>query len=184
MNIYKGSVGVIVAIFFLTACSGGTQSSDSSGSMGGGHAAVPIVEPIVEPTPVVEPIVEPVVAQIVEPAVEKKVAANPAPSYSVGKVQTFSATKFEQAVKDDQKILLNFHADWCHVCRGNTSKIKSAVEASGDVVGFTLNYDTAEEMKQIFRVVAQSTIVLLNGNTEVNRVLGSQSDASMTAFLQ
>ena len=115
-------------------------------------------------------------------SVEAAVGSSTA-SYETGAVQAFDKAKFDEAVANGEKVLLDFHADWCHVCRGNEPLIEKAVDGT-DVVSFKINYDSAQDLRAKYGVVSQSTLIVFDGQTEVNRAMGVQSSDTLANLLQ
>lgn len=149
---------VILAIFLLSGCSSSPSTDAGSSTMettGSGHSVVTLEAPI-----------------------EKTVA-----SYKTGAIQAYSKVAFDEATADGKKVLLDFHADWCTVCRGNEPIIKSAVEADGDIVGLKINYDTAQDLRAKYGVVSQSTLIVLQNGQENGRTMGPQSSSTITELL-
>ncbi len=103
--------------------------------------------------------------------------------YETGTVQAFDKAKFDEAVANGEKVLLDFHADWCHVCRDNEPLIEKAVDGT-DVVSFKINYDSAQDLRAKYGVVSQSTLIVFDGKNEVNRAMGAQSENTLAKLLQ
>lgn len=104
-------------------------------------------------------------------------------SYQPGALQSYSQEKYESAIGDGRAVLLDFHADWCTVCVGNAPSIESALENQGEVVGLKINYDTALDLRAMYNVTLQSTLILLHDGKEVARSTGPQSLDSMLELL-
>lgn len=104
-------------------------------------------------------------------------------SYEAGAMQAFDQETFDAALADGNKVLLDFYADWCSTCRANAPVIESAVEADGEVVGFKVDYDTAQALRSKYGVVSQSTYLTIKNDQELGRTLGAQSAETMTTLL-
>ena len=102
--------------------------------------------------------------------------------YAAGVLNDYSAQAFAAAVADGKKVMLDFYADWCPICRGNAPLIDAAITDS-DVVGFKVDYDNETALKQQYGVTTQSTLIIFNGETELARVVGVQTDDSIKSFL-
>jgi thiol:disulfide interchange protein len=117
---------------------------------------------------------------------EKKVdsvAVSENASYEAGIMQEFDEAKFASAQGNEEVILLDFHADWCHVCRDNEPVIREGLKSGNDVVAFKVDYDTASKLKKDFEVLSQSTLILLQGDQELNRAVGPQNSETIGDFL-
>ncbi len=89
-----------------------------------------------------------------------------APAYTSGALQEYSSTAYAEALRDGKTVILDFHANWCPVCRQNAPHIKKAFEGSQQqtVVGFIVNYDTETTLLEQFGVSMQSTLVKVRGS--------------------
>lgn len=103
-------------------------------------------------------------------------------AYQPGIFAAFDQVAFDEALADNQKILLGFHADWCHVCKANEPIIVSGLENS-DVVAFRINYDTAQDLKSQYGVTLQSTYIFLEGEKEVERKTGVLNETSFSELI-
>ncbi len=89
------------------------------------------------------------------------------PNYVTG-VLDYNAAQYAQALASKQDIVLDFHADWCHVCRDNEPIIRNAVSALNkpDLVVFIVDYDNAKDLRREFNVVTQTTLIMIpSGDT-------------------
>ena len=102
-----------------------------------------------------------------------------------GEAQPYSKSAFEQAKNEGKSILLDFKADWCPTCRAQSKTLDSLLESSefDHVVAFTVNYDKEGALKKEFRVVSQSTLVVLKGDKEINRAIGITDSKSIAKLL-
>lgn len=113
-------------------------------------------------------------------------------AYIEASLQMYSDAAFASALADGKTVILDFHADWCPVCKSNEPKIKAAFESSSDtdLVGFVVDYDNAIELRKQFGITMQSTLIKVEGSSvaEVIKVdtlgPGYVEEAQVTAFLE
>jgi peroxiredoxin len=99
-------------------------------------------------------------------------------SSSVMAETPFSLDLFKQSQKNDEKILLHFHADWCPTCKVQ-KKILSKLEGEGELKGLTIysvDYDKETEFKKEMKVTRQSTFIAFYGKVESGRNENSVTD--------
>lgn len=191
----------IALLLLIVGCAGGNRG----GSAGVDYAPTPdsVVDPTSSENPILNeepkqvskaeaPASAPVPAK--EPIIEQKSTPKPiestpkpiepAPINYVTGVPDFSAVLYAQALANKQDIVLDFHADWCHICRDNEPIIRSAVAklARPDLVVFIVDYDNAKDLRREFNVVTQTTLVMIpdGDTTKQTRFIGPLSAEKAT----
>jgi peroxiredoxin len=97
----------------------------------------------------------------------------------------FNLDAFHQSQKNDAKILLHFHADWCPTCKVQ-KKVLAKLEADGltkDITLYTVDYDKEEAFKKEMGVTQQSTFIAFYGRVETGRVSGITSESEIKTFI-
>jgi thioredoxin 1 len=102
--------------------------------------------------------------------------------YVMGSHQPYQASEFDAALADNKTVILDFHADWCHVCQDNAPLLKKALEGQ-DAVGFKANFDNENALKKRFQVHVQSTYILFKNGREVKRIVGPQGEEDFKALI-
>ncbi|MBI1813178.1 thioredoxin family protein [Candidatus Peregrinibacteria bacterium] len=113
-------------------------------------------------------------------------------SYKAGAIQPYSDAAYKQALADGKTVVIDFHANWCPICKVNAPHIQAAFDATHDpnVVGFIADYDTETALEDQFGVSSQSTIVKVRGNDPGSAKKigtlgpGPLTTEQVTAFLQ
>ncbi|MBI3341572.1 thioredoxin family protein [Candidatus Curtissbacteria bacterium] len=89
----------------------------------------------------------------------------------------FNLPDYEQALKDNKIIILDFFANWCPECREEAPKLHAGFDAlnTDKVVGFRINYndtDTTKDGKDMagkYGITFQHTKVILKNGKELSR---------------
>jgi thiol-disulfide isomerase/thioredoxin len=88
-----------------------------------------------------------------------------------GEVKPYSQSAFNEAKAAGKTVLLDFHADWCPVCKKQGPIIQSLVQDDKfkDIAVFKVDYDNEKALKQQLKVTNQSTLVVFKGDKAVAR---------------
>ena len=98
---------------------------------------------------------------------------------------SYTKEAFEAAQKRNEKIILDFFADWCPTCQVQARSLKS-LEAQGELKNITIfkvDFDKEEELKKALHVNAQSTLVTYYGSIETGRSTGITNEKGLNEFL-
>ena len=85
------------------------------------------------------------------------------------KYMEFSKKEYDQALKNNKKILLNFYANWCPLCAKEQPEAFAAFNEihNSDIIGFRVNYKDSEtdvdeeNLAREFGITYQHTKVIL-----------------------
>lgn len=101
--------------------------------------------------------------------------------------QPFDQRAFDAAVSSGKSVVLDFHADWCPVCKAQApilaELIKTDTAVMKGLVAFKADFDTAAALKKQFGVQKQSTIVVFKGGKEVARSTGVTDRAALAELI-
>lgn len=86
---------------------------------------------------------------------------------------TYNEADFEAALTEGKDVFLDFHADWCPLCRSNLPNIEDAFDevGNGNLIGFQVNFDTETSLRKQFKIFSQSQLVLIPGGDVENAVV-------------
>lgn len=100
-------------------------------------------------------------------------------------IKPYSAAALAEAQQADKPVALHFHADWCPTCRVQEKVLHSLKAEPGlNLSVLVANYDTERDLKRRFKVVAQSSLVVLRGKKETARLVGDTSADAIRAALK
>lgn len=94
--------------------------------------------------------------------------------------QKFSEIKYESSLKNNERMVIDFYADWCIPCKeldaitfSNTKVIKELERFSKYKVDMTKTTDENDSLRKKFKVVGMPTVLIIDAKgTEVKRLSG------------
>ncbi|HKM34147.1 MAG TPA: thioredoxin [Lachnospiraceae bacterium] len=100
-------------------------------------------------------------------------------------VLTITKDNFEEVIKSDKPVLLDFWAPWCGPCRmvGPTVEQVAEEAISTAKVG-KVNVDEQPELAQAFNVMSIPTLVVMKNGKVAHSVVGVQSKSAILSMLQ
>lgn len=92
---------------------------------------------------------------------------------------------FEQVVKSDLPVLIDFWAPWCGPCRMMSPVVAElAEEYAGKAVVGKVNVDEESELAAAFGVASIPMFAVLKGGKVINAKVGAMPKASLAALLR
>jgi len=97
------------------------------------------------------------------------------------KWQTFSESKYELSLKNKEKMIIDFYADWCIPCKeldGLTFSDKRVVEISRKYTAYKVDMtqtlsDETEKLRNKFNIIGMPTVLIINSEgKEIERFTG------------
>lgn len=76
--------------------------------------------------------------------------------------------------------ILKFYADWCGPCKILKPRIDALKLKHPDVEFIDVNIEEQQALVNLYGVMSVPTIVVLNGDTEIDRMSGVVSDDKIT----
>src|SRR5262245_56329800 len=98
----------------------------------------------------------------------------------------YDQAAFERAKAAGQTVVLVFHAPWCLICRAQMASLRPllAEPEFADVVGFIVDYDSADALERTLGVTRPATLIVYKGMAEVVRGMGVTDAATLRALLR
>nr|WP_295286631.1 thioredoxin [uncultured Blautia sp.] len=96
-------------------------------------------------------------------------------------VKTITSQNFEEVLKSEKPILLDFWATWCGPCM-RQGPIVEALAEEGYNVG-KIDVDQEMGLAQQFRVMNIPTLLIFKGGQEIHRLVGLTSKEDLKKLL-
>ena len=94
-------------------------------------------------------------------------------------------TNFDEILKANKLVLVDFWAGWCGPCRALAPTIEElSQEYSGKVLVGKLDVDSNPKTAECFQVFSIPTIILFKNGVEIERMVGLVAKKSLDAVLQ
>jgi thiol-disulfide isomerase/thioredoxin len=88
------------------------------------------------------------------------------------------------ALKGKQKFALFFSASWCPKCRATKNAIAETPEKFAGVTLLELDYDTETELKKVYGITLQHSLVFFDANGSIAATAVMPTDDEIIAFFQ
>ena len=98
----------------------------------------------------------------------------------------FNATTFQKLLSDGKPVAVDFHADWCPVCRAQEPVLRSIIAEPEfhDLTILVANFGSETALRKSLNASRQSTLVVFGHGKEVARSTGDTSEARLTNLLR
>jgi thioredoxin 1 len=109
-----------------------------------------------------------------------------AASALAGEIKPYSEAAFAEAKAAGKTVLLDFHADWCPVCKKQGPVLGGLVREDKlkDIAAFKVNYDDETALKKQLKVTSQSTLIVFKGEKLVSRAVGVTDKDKIRALIE
>ena len=94
-----------------------------------------------------------------------------------------SKSNFDEVVKGEKPVLLDFYADWCGPCRMVAPIVAEIAEERGDIVVGKVNVDNEPALAEQFGVFSIPALFVLKNGEVVNKATGARPKEQILALL-
>ena len=98
-------------------------------------------------------------------------------------VLSINKQNYDALVKENDKLLVDFYADWCGPCRMVAPIIHEIAEERQDITVGKINVDDNMELAMQFGIVSIPTIVVIEKGEVVNKMVGARSKSEIIAAI-
>ncbi len=90
---------------------------------------------------------------------------------------------FDEIIKSEKPVLLDFYADWCGPCQMMSPVIHEIAEEYPDYIVGKVNVDKSPELAQMFSVVSIPMFVVIKEGKVVNQSVGYKQKDQLLDFM-
>tara|TARA_Y100000310_G_scaffold276984_1_gene294525 strand:+ start:937 stop:1260 length:324 start_codon:yes stop_codon:yes gene_type:complete len=91
-----------------------------------------------------------------------------------GEVKHLKGSEFDEFIKSDSKVVVDFYADWCGPCQVLGPVVEETAKELKDKVVFAkVNVDDNQELAQRFQVMSIPTIIYFKDSQQAHRTNGA-----------
>ncbi len=83
-------------------------------------------------------------------------------------------SNFDEVMKSEKTVLLDFYADWCGPCRMVSPLVDEIAEENPEYLVGKVNVDEETELAQKFGVASIPMLVVLKNGEIVNKMVGAR----------
>ena len=98
-------------------------------------------------------------------------------------VEHVNAAGFEELIRGDKPVLLDFYADWCGPCRMLAPAIEEIAAERPDIVVGKVNVDQEAGLAKRFGIVSIPFVALIKNGQVVGSALGYRPKEALIAEL-
>ncbi|RIA78358.1 thioredoxin [Anaeroplasma bactoclasticum] len=92
--------------------------------------------------------------------------------------------QFDELVRGEKPLLVDFYADWCGPCRMQSPIVDAIAEENSDVVVAKVNVDDVPEVAERFGIVSIPTLLIFKNGSVVKQFVGVTMKATILASLK
>jgi thioredoxin 1 len=92
--------------------------------------------------------------------------------------------QFDELVRGEKPLLVDFYADWCGPCRMQSPIVDAIAEENSDVVVAKVNVDDVPEVAEHFGIVSIPTLLIFKNGSVVKQFVGVTMKATILASLK
>ena len=98
-------------------------------------------------------------------------------------VDVLNEKTFDEAIKNNKKVFVDFYADWCGPCRAMGPVVEELSNELEDVKFFKVDCDENEELCVRFRITSIPCFLIFKDGNLTNRFVGMRDKESFKEAL-
>ena len=92
--------------------------------------------------------------------------------------------EFDNLLKENEKVLVDFYADWCGPCKMMAPVVEELAEEKLDVTFAKVNVDNLGDVAQRYGIMSIPTLILFKDGEVASQTVGFQPKEALEAFLE
>ena len=81
-------------------------------------------------------------------------------------------TEFEELIKNNNNVIIDFYATWCNPCKMLAPIIEGIAKEKENITFVKVDVDEAEELAELFQVMSIPTVVYIKNEKMALREMG------------
>ena len=98
-------------------------------------------------------------------------------------IKVKNAREFQRLLEENEKVLVDFYADWCAPCRMMEPAVKSVAEESVVPVA-KVDIDANQKAASAYGVRSVPTLILFEKGEPAKKTVGAKSEEELREFLR
>ncbi len=91
---------------------------------------------------------------------------------------------FDDVIKSEKTILLDFYADWCGPCRMVSPLVDEIAEENPQYLVGKINVDEEAELAQRFEVISIPMLVVIKNGEAISKIVGARPKKDILKALE
>ena len=96
-------------------------------------------------------------------------------AHATGPVHVNSAAQFDQILRDNQNVIVDFYADWCGPCKRFAPTFSQLAGEYSNIMFVKVNIDHVSALKNRYGIRSIPTMLFFKNSSVVKRISGSKS---------
>lgn len=93
-----------------------------------------------------------------------------------------TADNFDETLKSDKPVLVDFFATWCGPCQMMSPFVSKLADEHKEIIVGKLNVDDARSIAERYHVMSIPTFLLFKNGVPANKAVGAMTEADLERF--
>ncbi len=98
-------------------------------------------------------------------------------------MKTIDASEFEDAVKSNTNVIIQFSADWCGPCKRLTPIVENFVDARDDVTAYKVDIGEQTDLATKYQVRSIPKLIFFRDGTLSNEKVGLVNESKLSELI-